>query len=59
MKKALAIITLLITTPIWFYILYCILSAIHVDRLVWFLYIIYIPFSVIAGVLSRLIEHDN
>ena len=45
------LLSLFIVTPIWFYLVYTILVAIHPDRLVWFLFEVYIP----ANILSRII----
>lgn len=54
-----ATLTFLVTMPIWYYILYTVLSAIHADRLVWFLYFIYIPVGFLVGVLSKIAEESK
>lgn len=48
------ILGIFITTPIWFYLLYWMLSQLNPDRLVWFLYWSYVPITVIAQVLIKL-----
>lgn len=50
------IIGLFIVMPIWFYLLYWILSQLNPDRLVWFLYWIYIPFAIITQILIKIGE---
>ncbi len=59
MKKAKligALIAVLITSPIWFFILYRILETTNQSELVWFLYWVYVPFTLLALVLLRLGE---
>lgn len=36
--------------PIWFFILYTILSKLDVDRLVWFLFWIYLPLTLLIHI---------
>jgi hypothetical protein len=45
------LLNLFITIPIWYYIVFTILTAIHPDRLIWFLFYIYMP----AGLFSRIL----
>ena len=45
-----------ITLPIWFYVLYQILEAIQANELTWFLYWVYVPFSILIGIVSKFIE---
>ena len=40
--------------PIWLFLIYTILSAIHPDRLVWFLFCVYVPVSFLSGVIGGL-----
>lgn len=49
----------LITTPIWFYLLYKILVAVNATDLMWFLYWIYLPFTVLVYALAAAIEGDK
>jgi hypothetical protein len=44
------------TLPIWYFLLYTILSAIHPDRLVWFLYWVYVPLQFFMVTLNMLVE---
>jgi len=47
------VLGLFITMPIWFYLIYWILSQLNPDRLIWFLYGIYVPSSIIIQVISK------
>jgi len=53
------ILSLLIELPIWLYLIYWILSQLHPDRLIWFLYIIYIPTIIITSILSKIIVGEK
>ena len=55
LKIASGLIALLIAAPIWYYLVYTILSAIHPDRLVWFLFWIYVPMGIIASIFQVII----
>ena len=44
-----------ISLPIWFYLVYTMLSAIHPDRLVWFLFWIYMPVQMMRFLLAGVI----
>jgi hypothetical protein len=58
MKKATIISIILgifIEIPIWLFLLHTILSKLDVDRLVWFLYIIYIPTLVITSICAKIL----
>lgn len=43
-----------VVLPIWFFILYTILEALEVDRLVWFLYWIYVPADILTTILIKI-----
>lgn len=43
-----------VVLPIWFFILYTILKALEVDRLVWFLYWIYLPADILTTILIKI-----
>jgi len=53
------ILTLFIELPIWLYLIYWILSQLNPDRLVWFLFIIYIPTIIITSILSKIIAGEK
>lgn len=50
------ITALLITLPIWFFLLYRILQAVNASELMWFLYWIYVPASVVVGLIGKLVD---
>lgn len=56
MRKAIRavglLVSLCVTVPIWYFLIYEVLIAVHADRLMWFLYWIYFP----AGVFAALVE---
>lgn len=56
MKIVLSLIILFITLPIWMYLLYKILEIVNASELMWFLYWIYVPTTVLMSVLVRLVE---
>lgn len=43
-----------VTTPIWFYLLYKILESVNASELMWFLYIAYIPTTIICSIIITL-----
>lgn len=51
-----ALLTLFIALPIWLFLLYSILSAVHPDRLVWFLYWVYVPVQIIIGIIQGVVK---
>jgi|WetSurMetagenome_2_1015567.scaffolds.fasta_scaffold217631_3 hypothetical protein len=53
------IISLFIECPIWLYLLYWILNQLHPDRLIWFLYIIYIPSIILSSILGKIILEEG
>lgn len=60
MKAALAVLSallvLLLTLPIWFYLLYKLLQAAQATDLMWFLYWIYLPATLIASAAGKVVE---
>ncbi len=53
------IITLCIVMPMWYFLLYSILKAIEVDRLVWFIFWVYIPVSIFTNILGEVAKHET
>jgi len=58
-KLIAAILLLCITLPIWFYLMYVLLKSAQVDRLVWFLYWIYVPLSLFVQILYKIGEAQD
>lgn len=54
MSKGIRALMALITLPIWYFIMYTVLSAIHVDRLVWFLFWVYVPMGMVLTIAEKL-----
>lgn len=60
MKIALAVFTacaaLFLTLPIWFYLLFKILQAVNASDLMWFLYWIYAPVSMLVHLFGSVVK---
>ncbi len=56
MKLLLGCTAILLTLPIWFYLLYKILVAVNATDLMFFLFWVYVPATVILNILSRISE---
>jgi hypothetical protein len=59
MKSVSTVVTVLIIAPIWYYLVYVCLSAAHPDRLVWFLFWIYVPLGLIFRIVDAVIAHNE
>ena len=53
------ILVLLIELPIWIYLIYWTLSQLNPDRLVWFLFWIYVPTTIMTSILSKIIAGEK
>ena len=53
------VITLCFNLPIWFFILYSLMKSTNQDRLVWFLFIAYIPISIITQVVLEIAKRGD
>lgn len=61
MKAAKIISTLLglfLSMPIWFYLLYKILEAVHASELMWFLYWVYVPLTLMVTAIIKIVDND-
>lgn len=58
--KAMRIIStllgLLIVAPIWYWLLYQVLTRVQASELMWFLYWVYVPVAVFAGLLLKIVD---
>lgn len=56
--KALRVLTgliaLFVTMPIWYYLIYTLLKAANVDRLVWFLFWVYMPVNILTRAVDEI-----
>ena len=48
-----------ITMPIWFYLLYRILLAIHATEVMWLLYWVYVPVAAFVNILYKIVEQTD
>lgn len=54
MKAVVGIIAFFVVAPIWYYLLYQILTRVEASELMWFLYWIYLPAAIIMAVIKEL-----
>lgn len=53
-KTCAVIISIFVTTPIWFFLIYKIMVAVNASELMWFLFWVYVPASLIARSLAEI-----
>jgi hypothetical protein len=53
------IASLCVTAPIWYFLVYTMLNAAHPDRLVWFLFWVYVPLAILLGILQVVISANE
>jgi hypothetical protein len=53
-----ALLIVVVTMPIWYYLLYQILVRVQASELMFFLYWIYLPVGLLSTVLSKIAEDD-
>jgi hypothetical protein len=56
LKAAVGVLGLCITLPIWYYLLHFLLEQNHADRLLWFLYWIYVPVGFLVSAVSVVVD---
>jgi len=56
MKAISGLLALLISAPIWYYLLYQILVRVNASELMFFLYWIYLPVGIFAAILAKIAE---
>jgi len=56
LKAFVAVGVLFISLPLWFYLLYKVLQAVNATDLMWFLFWVYVPFTIVLGIMQKLIE---
>jgi hypothetical protein len=56
MQAIIAIITIFITIPIWYYLLYKVLQSIGATDLMWFLFWVYVPFGLLMHFLQSIVK---
>lgn len=50
------VIVLFVRMPIWYYLMYSLLKVSAVDRLVWFLFWIYVPLSFFFEIVEKILD---
>ena len=58
MKTAIGLISIFITLPIWFWLIYQILVRVDASELMWFLYWVYVPASLLMHVLVKMFSQE-
>ncbi len=56
MKKVAGLLALFISLPLWMFLLYRILDAVHANELTWFLYWVYVPVTILVSAIAKLAE---
>lgn len=59
MKAIAGLLGVLVTLPIWFWLLYQVLVRVNASELMWFLYWVYVPSMVLVQTLIKLAESDG
>lgn len=55
-KLVCVLMSVFITVPIWYFLLYRILSTVQANELMWFLYWVYVPISFFVAIIAALIR---
>lgn len=50
------LLAVLVILPIWFYLMYQVLERVNASELMWFLYWVYLPASVLVTGIGKIIE---
>ena len=58
LKKIVRILSVVVVAPIWYYLLYQILVRVNASELMFFLYWVYLPTTLIAGIISKVADGD-
>ena len=56
MKVVSALIAVFITMPIWYYLVYQILVRVEASELMWFLFWVYVPFSIFVMTINTYLK---
>lgn len=60
LKIAVGLVTMFVTIPIWYWLVYQILERVQATQLMWFLYWVYAPVGMFVGAVAKFIEvYDN
>lgn len=56
MKIFVALCTLFLYVPIWYYLIYQILIRVEASELMWFLFWVYLPVGIFCTVMNKVLE---
>ncbi|WP_428419244.1 hypothetical protein [Methylibium sp.] len=56
MKPALALVYLVVVTPIWYYLMFKLLQSANASELMWFLFWAYVPLHFLVSAVAKLSE---
>ncbi len=59
LKITRAILTVFVTFPLWLYLMWYILTTVEAGELQMFLFWVYVPFTLLVGVISVLLTMDD
>lgn len=54
-KVVTGLMTVLVSMPIWFFLLYRVLESVNASELMWFLYWVYLPVTLLANIFASVI----
>lgn len=58
MKAIAGLVALMITLPIWFYLLYQVLVRVNASELMFFLFWVYVPATIFVTAVAKIAEKD-
>ena len=58
MKLVAGLLAIFVSLPIWFFLLYRILQSVNATELMWFLYWIYVPASLVIATMAKLVGDE-
>jgi hypothetical protein len=58
LKVVNGLLAVFVTLPLWLGIMYKVLETIEASELLWFMFWIYVPVSVLVSGISRLLDND-
>lgn len=59
MKTWSSLLSVFVTLPIWYYLIFSILVAINASQLQWFLYWVYVPVGLFVAVATKLVQDQK
>ena len=55
-KIIVAILAVCVSSPIWYVLVYHLLASVETDRLLWFLFWIYVPLGILLSIVRSVLE---